>query len=108
MKERMFIIIMVILLVSISLYFFTLYSFLNSVGSGDAFRVDIIYGCDEILSDAADGTISLSENLQNFVLVEYGIPSEGLKKSTLRDFCVEYGTQKCLEDVVRVCRSATS
>lgn len=105
MKERTFIIVLAIVLGFVGIYMFSLYSLIQ-VATGNVYAVHVVSGCDLVDRDMAGTNPQLTEDVLNFVTVEYGMPKDGMSTGMLRDLCSDQGEDKCKSAVISYCRAA--
>ena len=103
MKMKNFIILAVALFAATGIYLYALHVHCENIKAGNYFTARVMQGCSLVRSGADGGEFEITEDMLNYVTVEYGIPSKGTERGTLRDFCEEYGTEKCESYVTAYC-----
>ena len=102
MKERNFIIVVVVVFAVVAAYLFLLFTYVQDIQSGNIFVTHVLHGCTMVNPDTS-GNLDITEEMYDFVLVEYGKPAEGMVKKTMRDFCREHGEDMCKSEVLKYC-----
>jgi hypothetical protein len=92
----------VVLIVTVTILFIL---FTASVGPGTGFHFSVVEGCDiaekYFSSYETEGVytipyrINMSDELLDGVIIEWGFPRNGLKKTTLREFCLQRYKRTC-------------
>lgn len=79
--------------------------FFSCIGCGTGFVFKIKEeDCKRINEKIHDLNFTLTDELLDFVMVEYGYPISGLKNGTLREFCKRYrNIEDCKSDVALYC-----
>jgi len=75
-------------------------SFFVCIGCGTGFHFEVKEGCDivnENKQNNDDLNFTLTDEILDSVIMEYGYPISGLKTGTLREFC-QYRHYKDIED----------
>jgi len=94
------IIIIIIVLISLSLF--------TCIGCGTGFVFEVKgEGCSKInenKQDRYDINFTITDELLDTVVIEYGYPASGLKTGTLREFCQRYrDIENCNSVIVLYC-----
>jgi len=98
-------IILILLIIAFILYF----AYFGCIGCGTQFVFNVKKGCDKInenKQDKYDLNFTLTDELLDSVIVEYGYPISGLKTGTLREFCQRYRSiEDCKREIAIYCMS---
>ncbi|RLI98636.1 MAG: hypothetical protein DRO99_00145 [Candidatus Aenigmatarchaeota archaeon] len=103
MKKKTARLLIIVILAFVASYLLLLQSFIGEYGP-DALRVAVLYGCDEVIAGAKDGSLEVTDRLKDSVIVQYGTQNSGFKKGTLRDLCRDRGIDACSYYTLRFCQ----
>ena len=78
------------------------------IGCGTQFVYQVMGdGCSKINvnENGHNANFTLTDEMLDSVIIEYGYPASGLKTGTLREFCQRYNKniENCKEDIALVC-----